>query len=59
MDQIAEHAARQGAAPSLHLLRAELATGQNAARWLRECQREEQLLAEVSRQAALRFRGGM
>jgi len=39
------------------MLRGETALGQNDARWLRERQREEQLLAEVSRQAALRFRG--
>lgn len=57
MDQIAEHAARQGAAPALHLLRADVEKAQNDARWLRERQREEQLLAETSRQAALRFRG--
>lgn len=57
MDQIATHAARQGAAPSLHLLRTDVEKGQNDARWLRERQREEQLLAETSRQAAMRFRG--
>jgi len=57
MDQIATHAARQGAAPSLHLLRADVEKAQNDARWLRERQREEQLLGETSRQAALRFRG--
>ena len=57
MDQIATHAARQGAAPSLHLLRTDVEKGQNDARWLRDRQREEQLLAETSRQAAMRFRG--
>ncbi|MEG0002297.1 MAG: YbdK family carboxylate-amine ligase [Comamonas sp.] len=57
MDQIASHAARQGAAPSLHLLRTDVEKGQNDARWLRDRQREEQLLAETSRQAAMRFRG--
>jgi carboxylate-amine ligase len=57
MDQIATHAARQGAAPSLHLLRSDVEKGQNDARWLRDRQREEQLLAETSRQAAMRFRG--
>jgi carboxylate-amine ligase len=31
--------------------------GQNDARWLREKQTEEALLAEVVRQAAQRFRG--
>jgi len=57
MDRIAGHAAAHGATGALHLLRSEAAAGQNDARWLRECQREEQLLAEVSRQAAQRFRG--
>ena len=57
MDQIAGHAAAHGATGALHLLRNETQAGQNDARWLRERQREEQLLAEVSRQAALRFRG--
>lgn len=57
MDQVAAHAARQGAAPSLHLLRTDVEKGQNDARWLRDRQREEQLLAETSRQAAMRFRG--
>ena len=41
----------------MDLLRNETQAGQNDARWLRERQREEQLLAEVSRQAARRFRG--
>ena len=57
MDQIAGHAAMQGASNAMHMLRTETEAGQNDARWLRERQREEQLLAEVSRQAALRFRG--
>ena len=57
MDQIAGHAAQHGASGALHLLRSEAHAGHNDARWLRERQREEQLLAEVSRQAALRFRG--
>lgn len=57
MDAVADHAARHGAAPALHLLRSDVGQGQNDARWLRERQNEEQLLAEVSRQAALRFRG--
>jgi carboxylate-amine ligase len=57
MDQIAGHATAHGASGALHLLRNETQAGQNDARWLRERQREEQLLAEVSRQAALRFRG--
>ncbi|WP_027015665.1 YbdK family carboxylate-amine ligase [Comamonas composti] len=57
MDAVADHAARHGAAPALHLLRSDVAAGSNDARWLRERQRNERLLAEVSRQAALRFRG--
>ena len=57
LDHIARHASSHGASGALHILRGETALGQNDARWLRERQREEQLLAEVSRQAALRFRG--
>ena len=57
LDHIARHANSHGASGALHVLRGETATGQNDARWLRERMREEQLLAEVSRQAALRFRG--
>ena len=58
LDHIARHAEAQGAAHALHLLRKEAQIGHNDARWLRERQRTEQLLAEVSRQAAQRFRGG-
>lgn len=58
LDAISRHADAQGAVPALHLLRKEAETGHNDARWLRERQRTEQLLAEVSRQAAQRFRGG-
>jgi carboxylate-amine ligase len=57
MDHIAGHAALQGASSALHMLRTETEAGQNDARWLRERQRDEKLLAEVSRQAAQRFRG--
>ncbi|HCE29505.1 MAG TPA: glutamate--cysteine ligase, partial [Comamonadaceae bacterium] len=57
MDKIAGHAAAHGASGALHLLRSEASASQNDARWLRDRQREEQLLAEVSRQAAQRFRG--
>ena len=57
MERIAGHAAARGAMPALQLLRSQVEAGQNDARWLRECQQREQLLAEVSRQAALRFRG--
>jgi len=57
MDRIATHAAMQGSASAMHMLRTEVEAGQNDARWLRQRQSEEQLLAEVSRQAAQRFRG--
>ena len=57
MDKIAGHAAVQGASSAMHMLRTEVEAGQNYARWLRQRQSEEQLLAEVSRQAAQRFRG--
>ena len=57
MDAIAPHAERLGAAAALQSLRADIQTGRNDARWLRDRQAREQLLAEVSRQAALRFRG--
>jgi len=57
LDHIARHAGSLGASGALHVLRGETAAGQNDARWLRSSMREEQLLAEVSRQAALRFRG--
>ena len=56
-DHIARHAGAHGASGALHMLHSEASAGQNDARWLRERQREEQLLAEVSRQAAERFRG--
>lgn len=48
--------AAQGAEAALHLLRSEVEANSNDARWLRERQREEQLLGEVSRLAAQRFR---
>lgn len=57
MNQISDHAARHGAAPSLALLRQSVEQRHNDARWLRECQDREQLLGEVTRQAALKFRG--
>ena len=57
MDQIAEHAARHGGSAALQMLRKDVVAGHNDARWLREHQAREQLLAEVSRQASLRFRG--
>jgi carboxylate-amine ligase len=57
MDAIAPQAERLGAAKALQTLRSDVQAGSNDARWLRDRQREEQLLAEVSRQASLRFRG--
>jgi len=48
-----------GAGASLHLLRNSVERADNDARWLREKQGEEHLLAEVIRQAADRFRGGV
>ena len=59
MGQIEQHAASVGASTSLHLLRTSVNRADNDARWLREKQGEEQLLAEVIRQAAERFRGGV
>ena len=57
LDRIAPHGAPYGAAGALQLLRDEVEANCNDARWLRERQRDEQLLGEVSRLAALRFRG--
>ncbi|MDB5867979.1 MAG: putative enzyme [Polaromonas sp.] len=59
MAQIHRHAASVGASASVHLLRDSVEQNDNDARWLRERQGEEQLLAEVIRQAAERFRGGV
>ena len=56
MDAIAPQAERLGSTEALQALRADVTAGRNDARWLRERQSREQLLAEVSRQAALRFR---
>lgn len=59
MGQIERHATGMGAGASLHLLRTSVERSDNDARWLREKQGEEHLLAEVIRQAADRFRGGV
>ena len=59
MGQIERHAGAVGAGASLHLLQTSVERGDNDARWLREKQGEERLLAEVIRQAAQRFRGGV
>ena len=58
MDQIASHAASVEAGAAIALLRSSVERGENDARWLRERQRDERLLAEVIRQAGERFRGG-
>jgi glutamate---cysteine ligase / carboxylate-amine ligase len=57
MGQIEGHAALVGATQALGLLRRSVENADNDARWLRERQGEERLLAEVIRQAAKRFRG--
>ncbi len=59
MDRIEQHAASVGASASIDLLRRSVERNDNDARWLRERQGEERLLAEVIRQAADRFRGGV
>lgn len=59
LHQIERHAEKLGASGFIHLLRSSAERGENDARWLRELQGEESLLAEVIRQAAQRFRGGM
>ena len=56
--RIERHAAALGASAFLHLLQSSVESGENDARWLRERQGEEELLAEVIRQAAGRFRTG-
>ena len=55
--KIEVHAQRLGASSFISMLHSGLERGQNDARWLRERQAEESLLAEVVRQAAQRFRG--
>jgi len=57
MKQIDAHSLAVGAAPGIDLLRLSADMGANDAKWLRERQSRERLLAEVSRQAAERFRG--
>jgi len=55
--RIAPFGEAHGAAGALSLLRGEAQAERNDARWLRELMGREQLLAEVTRQAAQRFRG--
>lgn len=57
-EQIQPQVRRLGLEAGLDLLARDTAAGRNDARWLREIQNRERLLAEVVRQGALRFRGG-
>jgi carboxylate-amine ligase len=59
LERIAPHASQPGSAAALALLRRDCERGHNDARWLRECQAHEQLLAEVTRQASLRWRSSL
>ena len=59
MAKIERHAHSVGASASIHLLRNSAEDNDNDARWLRDRQGEERLLAEVIRQASERFRGGL
>jgi glutamate---cysteine ligase / carboxylate-amine ligase len=55
--QISSHARPLGASHGVQLLSEDAELGTNDARWLREKMKREQLLAEVVRQSAMRFRG--
>jgi carboxylate-amine ligase len=57
MERLRPHAERCQAIGSLDALQQEVIENRNDARWLRERQGKERLLAEVIRQSALRFRG--
>ena len=57
IERIAPFGAAHGAQSALALLRGETQSERNDARWLRERMAHERLLAEVTRQAALCFRG--
>jgi carboxylate-amine ligase len=56
LERIQPHADTPGSQSALELLRTSATSGQNDARWLRDIQAREQLLAEVTRQAGQRFR---
>lgn len=56
MDQIERHGHTTGAPSGVDLLRRSVTNARNDARWLRECQAREHLLAEVTRQASEQFR---
>ncbi len=55
--QIGDHARRVGAGQGVQLLSEDAELGTNDARWFREKQHRERLLAEVVRQGGARFRG--
>jgi glutamate---cysteine ligase / carboxylate-amine ligase len=55
--QVGDHARKVGAGNGVQSLSEDAELGTNDARWLREKQGRERLLAEVVRQGALRFRG--
>jgi len=57
LDRIAPHARDVGAAAAIDQLRQSAEMSVNDARWLRDTQGRERLLAETVRQAAERFRG--
>jgi carboxylate-amine ligase len=57
MDRLQDFAAPCQAGDALATLRQAVHDNRNDARWLRERQAKEQLLSEVIRQSALRFRG--
>jgi carboxylate-amine ligase len=57
LHQVARHAESTSATAALQMLRNDVNRNHNDARWLREQQGRERLLAEVIRQAARRFRG--
>ena len=56
IDRIAPYAEQRGATPAMQMLRNDARRLHNDARWLRERMQEEHLLAEVVRQAGMRFR---
>ncbi len=57
IERVQPHARALGAAGAVDGLRQSAEAGSNDARWLRETQAHERLLAEMVRQAAERFRG--
>jgi carboxylate-amine ligase len=57
LDLVEPHARSLGATAAIDMLRTSADRGVNDARWLRDTQQREQLLAEVVRQGAERFRG--